>query len=240
MTRRDGLIFALIIGFFGMGLGLAAQTAANETKSDVPELTSFHEIIYPIWHTAYPEKDAKALRSYVPRINELASKVYGAKLPGILRDKEAKWKEGVSELKKAVDGYGAAAAGKDDQALLKAAETLHARYEALVRTIRPVLKEVDDFHQALYVVYHRYLPANEYDNIRTASPGLVAKAEAVTKAALPQRLASKSDAFKKAGADLLEAAKALDTAATGHDHDGMTKGVERLHSRYRELEKIFD
>ena len=103
----------------------------------------------------------------------------------------------MNELRKAVDEYEAAALGKDDQALLNAAEKLHSRYEALVRTIRPVLKEVDDFHQALYVVYHKYLPEKTYDSIRAASADLVAKAEAVTRTGLPQRLASKKDDFKK-------------------------------------------
>ena len=97
----------LIVLTVARGWASAAQDMAKETKSEVPELSAFHEIIYPIWHTAYPSKDVKALRGFVPQINELASKIYAAKLPGILREKEAVWKEGVAQLKKAVDDYGA-------------------------------------------------------------------------------------------------------------------------------------
>ena len=81
MSRRIFIIAALIFGLLGVGFAVLAQMPADETKSEVPELTAFHEVIYPIWHTAYPEKDYQALRSYVPQIHELASKIYAAKLP---------------------------------------------------------------------------------------------------------------------------------------------------------------
>lgn len=231
-----GALLALIVG-----LGLAAaQDMAKETKSEVPELTAFHEIIYPIWHTAYPEKDVKSLRSFVPKINELAANIYAAKLPGILREKDAVWKEGVAQLKKAVDAYNSAASGKDDKALLDAAEALHARYEALVRALNPVLKEMDEFHQQLYVFYHKYLPEKSYDKIRGEAAGLVTKAEAVVKATLPKRLEAKAEAFKKGAAELLDAAKALDAAGQAHNHDGMEAGVEKVHAKYEALQKLFE
>jgi len=223
-----------------LAAGAFAVPQAEETKSEVPALSAFHDIIYPIWHTAYPAKDYAALRGFVSQINELAAKVFEAKLPGILRDKQAKWDEGLAALKKSVEDYNAAARGTDDAALLNAAEALHAKYEALVRLIRPVLAEVDAFHQLLYVVYHKYTPNKEYDKIRGATAELVAKAEAVSKAKLSARLAPKGEAYQTAAAALLETAKALDAAGKAHDHDGMLSGVEALHARYQALEKVFD
>jgi len=240
MNKRILSVFCLAAFVFSIGASLLAQEKSDETKSEVPELTAFHEVIYPIWHAAYPEKDYKALRSYVPQINELAAKIYSAKLPGILREKEAKWKEGVAQLKKSVDDYNAAAAGKDDQALLNAAEALHSKYEALVRALSPVLKEMDAFHQALYVVYHKYLPDKEYDKIRAAGADLLTKAEAIAKATLPKRLEAKTELFKRAAGELLEAVKELDAANQAHDHDGMEKGIDKVHAKYQALEKLFD
>ncbi len=222
---------------------LAAATVpafAQETESTVPELSAFHEVIYPIWHTGYPEKDIALLKSLVPQVNELAEKVFAAKLPGILRDKQAKFDAGLAEFRKSVEAYNAAAKGTDDKAMLDAAEVLHAKYEALARTIRPVLKEVDAFHKVLYVVFHKDLPDKKWDNIRAAAPDLKAKAEAVTQAALPARLAAKAEPFKAAAAGLVEAADAL--AALGPDADGaaIEQAVLKLHTRYQEVEKIFD
>lgn len=240
MKKTFIIVFALLVGALGIGFAQAVQDKAAETKSEVPELSAFHDIIYPIWHTAYPEKDYAALRKYVPEINKLAAPIFAANLPGILREKEAKWKEGLAVFKKAVDTYNAAAAGTDDAALLKAAEDLHMRYEMLVRTLAPVLKEMDVFHQALYVFVHTYQPEKAYDKIRGASADLAAKAEAITKAALPKRLEAKTEAFNKAAADLLDAAKTLDAASQAHDHDGMLKGVDTVHAKYQALQALFE
>ena len=240
MKKRISTVLALFIGVLGISFWALAQNMAGETKSEVPELTAFHDIIYPIWHTAYPEKDYAALRKYVAEINRLAAPIFTAKLPGILREKEAKWTEGLTAFKKAVDDYNAAAAGKDDPVLLSAAEALHAKYEALVRALAPVLKEMDAFHQALYIVVHKYLPDKAYDQIRGATADLVLKAEAVTKAVLPKRLEAKSEAFQKAASELLAAAKALDASGQAHDHDGMEKGVDAVHAKYEALQKLFE
>ncbi len=240
MTKSRALFIFLVAAMAAAATLQAAPQAAAETKSEVPALTAMHDIIYPIWHTAYPDKDVKALRSYVPQVEDYASKIYAAKLPGILRERQAKWDDGVAKLRKSVDDYKAAAAGTNDEALLKAAESLHTNYEALVRTIRPLLPEIDAFHQVLYVVYHTYAPEKAYDKIREVSADLLAKAEAVGKAVLPSRLEAKSADYAKAAADLVEAAKQLDAAAKGHDHQGMLDGVDRVHVRYQALEKIFD
>jgi hypothetical protein len=218
----------------------AVPALSQETESTVPELSAFHEVIYPIWHTAYPEKDIAMLKSLVPQVNELAGKVFAAKLPGILREKQAKYDAGLAEFRKSVEAYNAAAKGSDDKAMLDAAEVLHAKYEMLVRILRPVLKEMDDFHKVLYVVFHTDLPAKDWAAVRAAAPDLKAKAEAVTKATLPTRLQAKSEAFAKASAELAKAAAVL--AGLGPQADGaaVEQAVNKLHGRYQDLEKIFD
>lgn len=219
---------------------LAVPAVAQETESTVPELTAFHEVIYPIWHTAYPEKDIAMLKSLVPQVNELAEKVFAAKLPGILRDKQAKYDAGLAEFRKSVEAYNAAAKGADDKAMLDAAELLHAKYEALVRSLNPVLKEMDAFHKVLYVVFHKDLPDKKWDNVRAAAPDLKAKAEAITLAKLSTRLQARAEKFNAAAADLLKAATIL--AGLGPDADGaaLEQAVLELHSRYQDLEKVFD
>jgi hypothetical protein len=213
---------------------------AQETESTVPELTAFHDIIYPIWHTAYPDKDYAALRSHAPEVKRLAEKVYSAQLPAILHEKQAKWDLVLAEFRKSSDAYLAAAAGTDDAALLGAAEALHMRYEMMVRTIRPVLNEVDAYHKVLYVVYHKYLPDKDYAKIAEASGDMLIKAEAITKAALPKHLESKAQAFSTAAQELLEATKALAETAKSAQGEAIAAAVEVVHTKYQGLEKTFD
>ena len=67
------------------------QEHSSEINSSIPELSEFHEVIYPIWHTAYPEKDIAMLKEMLSEVNNGAEKIYSAQLPGILRDKKEEW-----------------------------------------------------------------------------------------------------------------------------------------------------
>jgi hypothetical protein len=240
MTKRFGLFISIFLAVAAAGILAQEKALDRETSSSVPELEAFHEIIYPIWHTAYPEKDIAALKSYVPTVNELAAKVYAAKLPGILREKEAVWKAGLDKFKASVEAYNVAAKGTDDKAMLDAAEALHMRYEMLVRAIRPVLPEMDAFHKELYVVYHSYLPEKKWDDIRKAAPGMKTLAEAVAKAQLPKRLEAKAEMFKAAAAGLVDAASGLESLAKGGDAAALEQAVNKIHTKYQALEKVFE
>jgi hypothetical protein len=233
--------FILIIFLLALGFVIVAEQMPNpETESTVPELIDFHDIIYPIWHTAFPAKDYTALRGFVAEINAQAAKINAAVLPGILREKKQAWESGLTEFNLAVTAYGKAAVGSDDQALLDAAELLHARFEMLVRAIRPVAKEVDAYHKVLYVVYHKYLPEKKYAEINSVAADMVAKAEAVTKAELSPRLAAKTEAFQAAAVKLLAETKALEAAGKAGLEKDIPQLVEKMHTAYQALEKVFN
>jgi hypothetical protein len=234
--RMFFMIFLLACGLF-----LAAeQVPDRDSESTVPELIDFHEIIYPIWHTAFPAKDFTALRGFVAEINTQVAKINAAVLPGILRDKKQAWESGLAEFNLAVTAYGKAAAGSDDQALLDAAELLHARFEMLVRAIRPVAKEVDAYHKVLYVVYHKYLPEKKYAEIGKVAADMVAKAEAITKAELSPRLAAKTEAFQAAAVKLLAETKLLEAAGKAGLEKDIAQLVETVHTAFQALEKVFN
>jgi hypothetical protein len=233
-------VIILLFSFF-TGTGRSQDsTIAHEISGSVPELEEFHNVIYEIWHNAYPNKDIALLKSYVNDVNSYAEKIYKAVLPGILRDKEAKWNEGLTELKKAVDDYNSAARGTSDEQMLNSAEALHSKFEMMVRIIKPVLKEVDDFHKVLYVVYHKYIPEKDYDKIKSLSEDLKAKAEAIVNAKPNKKVESKLDAFKSAAGDLLTAVIELTETCKGNDGAVIEKAVENMHTKYQKLEGIFD
>jgi len=237
MKTRILVGFAMVCCCLGLAISVRAQT--DETQYSVPALDHLHEIIYPIWHTAYPQKDVAALRGFAPEINRLAGALLAAKLPGILQDRQAKWTDGLAAFKKTAEAYVKASDSKNDQDLLNAAEALHSGFEMLNRIVRPVPQEVMDFHRGLYVVYHTDLPARDYGRIRAVAGDLQAKAEAVLKANLSRRFESKKDAYLAAAAALLNAVKALAAVAPGNDA-ALAPAVEAMHSRYQDLEKVFD
>lgn len=226
---------------FMLNLNLVAQEDySDETDSSVPELAKFHEVMYPIWHTAYPEKDFTALRNFEEEVSALAQKIYDAKLPGILRDKEAKWQKGVADFKNSIEAYSKACTGEDDQLLLDATEEMHTKYEMLVRTIRPVAKEVDAFHKVLYVIYHKFLPDKKYDKIKDIGEELKLKSEAMLNAKLSKRLEPKTEAYQEAVKNLLESIDKLNDVLKTEDSKAIDDAVESMHTKYVNVEKIFD
>lgn len=229
------LAFLIMLLFNATSLG---QT--QDTVWRVPELDDFHDVMHPIWHTAYPDKDYDALKKYVDEVNQKAKAVYSAQLPGINREKQLKWNEGVMQFQSAVEDYNKYAAADDNEGLLKAAENLHTKYEMLVRIIRPVLKEIDEFHKVLYIVYHDYLPNKKYKMIVKVADDLVKKAKAITGAKLPARLESKKDAFNLAAAELLTSTRDLKKRVKTKNKISIDAAVENMHTKYQNLEGIFE
>ena len=67
------------------------EITQEELTATVPELRELHEVIYPLWHNAYPEKDYALIKELLPQAESLTAKLDAAKLPGILRDKQEAW-----------------------------------------------------------------------------------------------------------------------------------------------------
>ncbi len=229
------LSFVLCAG----GFSAYAQRPAEATAS-VPALDSFHEVIFKIWHEAWPNKNVAMLQQLLPEVEKGISEVASAQLPGILREKKALWEEGIRKLQIAGSDYRAAATAKNDTALLAAAETLHSRFEALMRATRPALGELDDFHAVLYMLYHHYLPAYDIANIKSSAADLKQKMTALNAAQLPARLKQKESEFQAARAKLSKSVDALESIIRSGNEKTIKDAVETVHSNYQALDRVFE
>jgi len=213
---------------------------SSEVNSSVPELFAFHEVIYPIWHTAYPEKNYAMLKEMVTDVNSGAEKIYSAALPGILRDKQEEWDKGVAKLRSSVEKYNKAMQGTAEPEMLLAAEDLHSDYEMLVRIIRPVTKEVDEFHKVLYMIYHHYWPNKNMEEFGKAVDDLAMRADELANCVLPKWASDKSDSFKEQSQKLYESTKNLKALKDSDaDETQLNKAVEDVHNNYVALEGLF-
>jgi hypothetical protein len=221
-----------------------AQTKVDpaEISSSVQELTDFHDIIYPMWHDAYPAKDYNALKGLVPKIKSSMESINKAKLPGILREKETAWKSQLNELNNSAQNYYSAANGNDNIALLTAAEKLHSSYEKMVRVLSPALKEIDDFHQTLYIIYHKLLPDSKFDEIAGLTGILITKAEAIVnypQDKLKTRLGDKLEAYNVSVKGLYDSVASLKEVLKGNNPEKKKEAVESMHKAYEDLDSLF-
>jgi hypothetical protein len=230
-----------IAAFFITGILSAVSSPQRpaEATAEVPALDSFHEVIFKIWHDAWPNKNMALLKQLAPEVEKGIAEVAAAPLPGILRDKKTDWEEGVKKLQAAGSEYKNAAAVNDDARLMTAAETLHRRFEMLIRTIRPALEELDEFHAVLYMLYHHYLPEYDFEKIKASTMELKQKMVALNAATLPERLKQKDPEFQAARAELSKSVDALESVVRSGDKSTIKKSVEAVHSNYQILEKIF-
>jgi hypothetical protein len=180
------------------------------------------------------------LAEFLPEVKRYSDSLARIELPGILRDKKAVWKENVDRLGEIAARYAHATSPLDTQKLMDAAEQLHAQYEKLVRVTRPVLKEIESFHQVLYMLYHHYLPGKDEEKITLSIAQLQTAMDVLNAAALPERMKKKESAFIEARKVLAKSVKALASLNPAKNMKDVEAGVEKMHSDYQSLEKVFD
>jgi NADH dehydrogenase/NADH:ubiquinone oxidoreductase subunit G len=218
----------------------AVRDRASETSATVPALNEFHRVIFKIWHTAWPNKDYAMLTTLLPEIKKGVAAVANAELPGILREKKAAWRNGVEKLQAIVKEYEAAIETKQEHLLLDAAEKLHAQFEALVRVIRPPLKELEDFHAVLYMLYHYYMPQNSFEEVRVSVGQLQKKMAALNNATLPPRFKGKEKSFMLARDQLDKAVAELAITVRSNESGKIKTAVEVMHTSYQAVARIFE
>jgi len=235
------LIKALFVFVLFSSFVFGQHEHEKETSWEVPELWDFHEVIYQLWHEAWPDKDVDMLKELLPELETGFAKVKAVELPGILRDKKPKWDELIKMMDKTLESYKDAIDKNDSESLLKAAEDVHATFEKFVRTIRPVLKEVDAFHQELYMLYHYYLPDYNIERIAEAAEKLKEKSAELDKAELPKRLTKKEKQFNHARSELSSSVTKLnDLVKNKASEEKIKEAIDKLHTNYQNLEAVFD
>jgi hypothetical protein len=218
----------------------AQSTTTTETEAEVPALTAFHEVIYPLWHTAWPAKDVALMRELLPKVKTNVAALQKASLPGILRDKKDRWNESVANVVAATDAYDKALAKNNVPALLAAVERLHAEFEGLIRLTRPAMPELEAYHQVLYRIYHHDWPDRNLDALRADSDALVTSCNTLMHATLPTRYASRQGEIFPGIARMCIATTALRSSLQGGQAEAAGHAVERVHASYQDLEKLFE
>ena len=218
----------------------ATPVSKEEITRQVPALNDLHEVVYQLWHEAYPAKDCQMIKDLLPKADEMTAKLDAAALPGILRDSQAQWDEGKVVLKESLAALHAAADANDDAQILARTEAYHSAFETLVRVVRPVVPELDAFHQDLYLLYHYHLPDFDVAAIRADAAAMQGKIAPLKAAKLPERLAGKQTEFDKSVNTLSGAVDDLVAIAKQDDKDGVRAAVEAVHTAYVKTVKVFE
>jgi regulator of replication initiation timing len=111
------------------------------------------------------------------------------------------------------------------------------------RVIRPAIRELYEYHQTLYIIYHKLYPEKKYDEISGLMDKLVEEADAILKyprEKLKKRLGDKIAEFDAASTELYKATVALKEALAGSDPQKKDEAVQQVHARYQNLDSVFE
>ena len=211
-----------------------------DLTAEVPTLTAFHEVIFELWHDAWPNKDATRIRDLLPRVKEDFAAIEKAALPGILRDKQAAWDKGVKTMAAAVVAYEKAAAGKNEQALLDAVETLHSDFEHQMRIVRPYMKELESYHVFLYQIYHHFAPAKDLAMLAGAVDSLGSRCGPLQAVPPPPWFRGDAAGLKGEIGALCGRTEELKAAARTSDWKRIGEAVESVHDQYLKILALFE
>ncbi|NWG12654.1 MAG: hypothetical protein HXY20_03870 [Acidobacteria bacterium] len=89
-------------------------------------LDAFHDLLHPLWHDAYPNKDAAAIKTATPRLKVRAKLILSS-----AQSTDKPKAPGAKNLLDAVTTLEEAVAAKDDLAILEALRMVHEAYEML-------------------------------------------------------------------------------------------------------------
>jgi hypothetical protein len=176
----------------------------------------------------------------VAEFDPLVAALDTAQLPGILQDKAPRWNEQKSRLVKSFHGLEQAAEEGDEEGVLTFAEAFHMNYEGLVRIIRPVIPELDAFHQKLYGLYHYYGPGYDLAKITRSAEEMAQAIPPLQAATLPERLSDRQADFDAAVAELGARVAALQASLEDPDRPEVEAAIEEVHSAYESVEGIFN
>jgi hypothetical protein len=218
----------------------SVEIPESELEASVPELTEMHDLVYPLWHTAFPEKDFDLIHDLVHQFEPGMAVLDTLALPGILREKQAAWDEGLAKMKESFAALQAAAHADDEAGMLEHTEAFHMDYERLVRVIRPLVPELEAFHQEMYRLYHYYMPAYDLEKIRETVSAMEVKLTALGEAELPGNLADRQAEFDEAVATLAERVTALADQLGDPSRRAVNAAIESVHTAYAGAEAIFD
>ena len=250
------VVFVFVVVGFSYSIPWAEEQASSvkeppaegeETVPSVQDTTDFlrvamddfHEVMAPLWHEAFPKEDFKAIREKAPLLKDKLITLLKAKLPSDLEKEEEKLESFLAkrqELASGVSQVAQAATDTVDSTLASAFEQMHWAYEELEKIFAVPIEELDKFHETLYFLWHKALPAKDYHAIRKTTPVLKAEVDSLMKAPLPYGCAKKKDEFEKRKTALKDAVYQLaEVSEKETDGKKIEEALDAMHQKFMEL-----
>jgi hypothetical protein len=219
--------------------GKSDSSASDTTDLFTKAMDDFHEVLVPLWHEAYPEKDFKAIREQAPLFSKKMFALLRAPLPNNLeKEKLDSLLAKRQMLSFYVSQLGMAAAEAEDSALASALEQMHWAYEELAKVFAVEIKELDSFHETLYFIWHDALPKKNYSAIKETVPVLKAEIDSLMKVSLPYGCQKDKEEFEKKRTALKDAVYQVALVCQKGTNKQIDDALTLMHEKFMELNLV--
>jgi hypothetical protein len=204
-------------------------------------MDDFHAVLQPLWHESYPDEDFKTIREKAPLLQQKILALIRIPAPADLSGNEEKLHTFLSkrqELAFFVMELNRAAKDGPDSTLASAFESMHWGYEELEKFFAVQIEELDQFHETLYFLWHRALPARDYETIRKTAPIIKAEMDSLMKVPVPAGCNIKGEEFEERKAALKDAVYGFAQVCEKGTEDDIDAALKALHDRYAELNSL--
>jgi hypothetical protein len=220
-----------------------AATTSVPVKDTTDKLAmameDFHSVLAPLWHDAFPKNDFKTIRDKAPAIKQKLMNLIVIPAPD---DMEESKRESLftrrQELAFYVDQYEKAAADSSDSVLAASFEKMHWGYEELNKVFMVEIKELDSFHETLYYLWHKALPAKDYKSIKETAPVLKAEMDSLMLVKLPGSCYDIKDDFEAKRAVLKDAVYQLSDVCQKGTNEQIDDALALIHDKFMELNMV--
>jgi hypothetical protein len=205
MMKKFYLLLSVL--FLTATLSLAAEPAHKEQESESHEgcparraaqlghdpIDAFHQVLAPVWHNAWPEKNYQALLEVGPKFQKAFTAIAKLNPDFKTETRREAFVKVRNDFSKLVELYAAAAEKGDTAAVYELMPKLHDAFEATARSLLPVsFPEIEGVKITLNLILQKHLPADNMEGIIGSTETLLAKIDALTDTtAIPDELKDK-------------------------------------------------
>ncbi len=214
-----------------------AQDCIFEIKDDESletALSSFHDVMAPLWHGPVAEENMYPLRQQIQALIDARNAIMQSNLPPDKSDicpefstKAKLFAESVNHLESLVENK-----GSDDE-LKQAFSEMHDAYRNMRMALVSAGDILEAFHDAMHPLWHESYPAKDVEAITKGVASLRARAENILEGPIPKGV--DAEEYRNSASALLEAINRLQEATETGDSETILNAFAEVHEIFHRL-----
>jgi hypothetical protein len=226
--------------FAGQEKNAEAQCPANRAaEAGYNPFETFHSVMAPAWHGAWPKKDYDALFAAAPKFQEIMAEIMKMK-PELNETRMANFVAYRDDFAKIVKAYAEAAEKGDQEAVYALMPDVHEKFEQTASSLLPIhYPLVESIAMQARLITETHLPDNNKEGIVEATDKLAAQVEYLDEDSIPDELTGKKEVLMAQFADIQKIAAKMKECCDKDDMENYKVHAEAFDGRIKMIVKNY-